>query len=840
MNVWSSHQVPSVAPAPGSHPRHIPRQTRRAALPRSTRGRQRLLLVGVVITPLVLLGISAWRSWDAAWQSAEVEGARTAHAAAEYAQRLLEAQLLRIERANDVLQNLTDAEIRAREPELHTRLRQITGRTAGSDANLAPPGFYLFVYDRNSLPLVSSTIMPVPASRPALNRDFAQVLGSANAPATYLGPLHTGRDTGRQFFSVFAPREGTGNALAEGAYDGAIAASIYVDTVNPALQALTSTPGMTVTLFRADGAVLARSVGSSEGGRSTASPGSPVIAAVAQGEERGTFRAVVNMDGVERAVAFRKVGGGWPMVAVAARSRPAIIAGWRREMLPQAALATASSLLLLGLARSVIHRKREIEAANHLLEQRVAERTQALAERERLLSLAQQAASAASWSWNPRTGEVWWSPEMFHLLGLDPGRDTDAATFERFMALVHPDDREALKKASDGAMVEGVMGLEFRVLQARPDGTHTERWLLCRAQVFPADESGGELLVGIDVDTTDRKRADERLEAATAAMEGFVYEWDFTTGQVTRGPGVVSVLGENPAPVRAAWLERTHPEDQARIESELRACFAVPSRERYALEYRVRRAAGDWAWVLDRGRVVRNPSSGVVLRAMGGVVDITARKLAEERQQLLMREVDHRGKNALAVVRAALRLTREDDPVAYRVAIEGRVDALARAQSLLAETGWRGSNLRHLLEETLQPFVAVVAAPQAVVEGPELELSAVATQPLTMLLHELATNATKYGALSSPDGVLRVTWSVEGDTMHLRWEETGCSAPGATPARKGFGSRLVDATVRGQLGGTVAWQWLTTGLLVELTLPTARVLTGAGAEQPSDFDGSIT
>jgi two-component sensor histidine kinase len=283
-------------------------------------------------------------------------------------------------------------------------------------------------------------------------------------------------------------------------------------------------------------------------------------------------------------------------------------------------------------------------------------------------------------------------------------------------------------------------------------------------------------------------------------------------------------------------MERIHPEDRPAAEAELRGCFAVPSRERYELEYRVRRADGGWAWAWDRGRVVRDPRSGLVLRALGGTLDITARRLAEERQMLLMREVDHRGKNALAVVRAALRLTRSEDANAYRAAIEGRIDALARAQSLLAETGWTGSGLRHLLEATLQPFVAAVAAPQAVLEGPEVELSAGATQPMTMVFHELATNATKYGALSAPDGVLRVTWSLGPGEMLLRWEESGGPPVAGGPARKGFGSRVVDATVRGQLGGAVAWHWRPAGLVVELAVPAGKLVAGergvptAGAE----------
>jgi PAS domain-containing protein len=114
-------------------------------------------------------------------------------------------------------------------------------------------------------------------------------------------------------------------------------------------------------------------------------------------------------------------------------------------------------------------------------------------------------------------------------------------------------------------------------------------------------------------------------------MEGFVYEWDLATGDVTRSPGAVALLGDEPALASEAWMERLHPEDRARIETELRACFAVPSHERYTLEYRVRRADGTGLGV-GPGSGHAPLSVGLVVRALGGVVDITARRLAEERQ----------------------------------------------------------------------------------------------------------------------------------------------------------------------------------------------------------------
>ncbi len=794
-------------------------------------------LAAAVVTPFLLLGISGWSAWEAARRSTAAELSRTAEAAAEFAQRLFEAQLLRIERAGDLLAGLPDTEIRAREAELHAELRRIADRRRQPDD---PVAYYLFVYDRHSLPLVASTLMPVPSGRPARDRDFARILSAPGGPAAYLSPLHLGRDSGRHFFSVTARRERTGNGLPPGTYDGAIAASVYPDTINPALRSLAAAPGDVVTLLRADGAILARSTGF--GGAAEASPrenaGSPLAAAVARGEERGIIHDSGGAGGAERAVAFRRAGAGWPVIATAERDRATVAAAWLRELAPQAALAGASSLLLLLLARAVIRRQRDLRLANASLERRVAERTLALRERERLLRLAQQASDAGSWSWEPGSGVVTWSPEIFDLLGLDPLRDAGTASFEGFLALVHPSDRERLAQAVEAAVSSGTMSAEYRVSRRTADGTREERWFLTRARLFPAEGNHAATLVGIDVDITERRRAEERFEAATAAMEGFVYDWDMASGHVARTAGVVMLLGEEVSPDAAAWFARIHPEDRERAEAEFQACLAVPARERFVLEYRVRRADGSWAWIWDRGRIFRDPATGLASRTLGGSVDITARRRAEERQRLLMREVDHRGKNALAVVKAALRLTRAEDAVAYRQAIEGRIEALARAQSLLAETGWAGSDLRRLLEGALEPFLGPVSAPQAVLEGLAVELSAAATQPLSMAFHELATNATKYGALSVPDGVLRIAWWTDATTLHLRWEETG-GPEAAPPRRKGFGSRVVDATMRGQLGGGAEWHWQPSGLLVEIALPLPRVLAQHGGSEEAEPDRGL-
>ena len=200
-------------------------------------------------------------------------------------------------------------------------------------------------------------------------------------------------------------------------------------------------------------------------------------------------------------------------------------------------------------------------------------------------------------------------------------------------------------------------------------------------------------------------------------------------------------------------------------------------------------------------------------------LNVTERKQAEARQALLSREVDHRAKNALAVVQSVLRLTRAGDLPRYIRTVEGRVSALARAQTLLAEDRWHGADLRTLLRGELAPFLA---GQRVELDGPPVALPAIAAQPLAMAVHELATNAVKHGALSVPGGRLVVRWAPRPGlpgSLGLRWEETGGPLLGGPPGRRGFGTRVLDGTVRGQLGGTVALDWEPTGLVCRLEIP---------------------
>ncbi len=213
------------------------------------------------------------------------------------------------------------------------------------------------------------------------------------------------------------------------------------------------------------------------------------------------------------------------------------------------------------------------------------------------------------------------------------------------------------------------------------------------------------------------------------------------------------------------------------------------------------------------------------------VAERTAELQAGEAQLLLLaREVDHRAKNALAVVQATLRLTPKLDTESYAKAVEGRVSALARAQTLLAQDRWRGASLRALLEAELGRLTAADGTPRVTLEGPPVLLPPEAAQPLALAMHELATNAAKHGALSTPDGRVDVAWRPlgTGDRLILRWVETGGPEIDQAPARRGFGSRVVEGVVRGQLGGTLDLSWPGSGLVCEISIPLARPSKSAG------------
>jgi PAS domain S-box-containing protein len=230
-------------------------------------------------------------------------------------------------------------------------------------------------------------------------------------------------------------------------------------------------------------------------------------------------------------------------------------------------------------------------------------------------------------------------------------------------------------------------------------------------------------------------------------------------------------------------------------------------------------------------RLSSAPMPGERGRVVVLVQDISEQREAEHRRDLLMREVDHRAKNALATARAALRLTRAPTLEGFVREVDGRIGALAHAIALLSTTQWQGADLATLARGELAPFLGDGrhGEPRVELHGPELRIAAAAVQPLAMALHELATNATKYGALSVPTGLVTLSWEVAAgppERLRLTWRERGGPPVAAPPEGAGFGTRVLHATLARQLGGEVAQCWDPAGLTCVIGIPAVRVLAG--------------
>lgn len=203
--------------------------------------------------------------------------------------------------------------------------------------------------------------------------------------------------------------------------------------------------------------------------------------------------------------------------------------------------------------------------------------------------------------------------------------------------------------------------------------------------------------------------------------------------------------------------------------------------------------------------------TGVTVGTVIEVRDIAQTRRDEETRTLLMREVDHRARNALAVVQSLVKLTHASDSVAYRTTLLGRISALARAQGNLAERKWEGAGLTDVVCEEL---MALCPPEHFSVEGPDVTLKPDQAQPASMIVHELATNAFKHGALSRPEGRVDVSWTVSGEQVELLWQERG-GPPVSEPEKRGFGSRLIQQLAQ-QAGAEVTKDWDPDGLQVQI------------------------
>jgi PAS domain S-box-containing protein len=333
-------------------------------------------------------------------------------------------------------------------------------------------------------------------------------------------------------------------------------------------------------------------------------------------------------------------------------------------------------------------------------------------------------------------------------------------------------------------------------------------------------------------------QSEQGRSLALAAGQMGSWDWDLAADEWRWDEGQHRIFGVEPRKFKitvAGIRALIHPDDWAALEATARG-MAEGARTRQ-IEFRVLRPNGEIRCCIGAAAASVD-GAGKVVRVSGVTTDVTDRKEAEERQVLLAREVDHRARNALAVIQSIIRLTHAKNVEDYVQAIEGRIKALSRAHTLLSDSRWHGADLATLVGEELAPYRA---GDKIKFAGPDISLQPATAQGLALALHELATNAAKHGALSSPGGKVTLDWQLQGDALTLHWIENGGPRI-AEPSSRSFGLKVIAASVEQQLGGKASFDWDPKGLRCTLSIPRSELTKSRAfklARNGGDGNGAV-
>src|SRR5712672_2150932 len=335
-------------------------------------------------------------------------------------------------------------------------------------------------------------------------------------------------------------------------------------------------------------------------------------------------------------------------------------------------------------------------------------------------------------------------------------------------------------------------------------------------------------------ETTDLLReSKDRLQLALNAAQLGSWQYDPLTRMVTGDARCQEIfdVAKNEADIEEL-LKPVHPDDLERLWTAIAASLDPVDPKRSATEFRLRRRNGDVRGVETLG-LGHFEGAGRERRAVsmaGTAQDITERKEREEKEHLLMREINHRAKNMLSVVDAIAHQTATRNPKNFVESFSERIQALSANQDLLVRNEWQGVDLGDLVNAQLAPFAGLIGS-RIVVHGPKLCLKPASAQAIGLALHELATNAGKYGSLSTDTGQVYVYWGTVGDTFTMSWTERAGPSVSA-PKRRGFGTIVMEAMAERSVGGRVDLDYASSGLTWRLTCPAVNALE-SGEREPN-------
>jgi len=413
---------------------------------------------------------------------------------------------------------------------------------------------------------------------------------------------------------------------------------------------------------------------------------------------------------------------------------------------------------------------------------------------------------------------------------------TDTLTYDDLLSAVHPEDAPSREAAMARALAAGAdYDTEYRILL----GDGEMRWVNVRGRVLCDARGRPQRMIGIVMDVTDRHRAfaavaesEGRFRLIADSAPALIWMTDAAGRPTFANRHYETVFGRPAVEMLGpGWVDILVAEDL----DAYRRAYGKAMRGRTDFKHftRARDRHGRILWFRCEGTPRFTPE-GEFLGFTGCNVDVTEAMIAQERQRLLINELNHRVKNTLATVQsiAAQTARRAESPEDFREKFETRLIALSQTHNALTRGGWESASLSELLTQEFKPY----AGEQVRLDGPEVDLPPRTAVTLGMVFHELATNAAKYGALSSPTGIVRVSWQAvlgaeAGPLLVLLWREENGPAV-KTPTRRGFGSRLIEGSVKGDLGGVSRMVFDPAGFHCRLEIDLSNPAVSA-TEQPT-------
>jgi len=428
-------------------------------------------------------------------------------------------------------------------------------------------------------------------------------------------------------------------------------------------------------------------------------------------------------------------------------------------------------------------------------------------------------AIAGTWVWHVPTDHFTGDERFARSFGLDPDQCREGIPLSAPFEQIHPDDRSRVREILEGVLKSGGdYRAEYRVRQ--PDGQY--RWVEAVGRC-ELDESGTPLrFPGVLVDIDLRKR-DEAALAESEEKHRRIFEQ--TSDLIFTADLDQVITACNPAAAEAIGLSQKEAvgrnisdfisaDDLELTRRMLREKLERGGTTRY--ELRVHKTNGEWRyWEINSGLTFDGAGEPVGLHVVGR--DITERKRLERQQQILVAELNHRVKNTLAIVQSIAHQTfRKGSPPGDAISgFEGRLSALAAAHNLLTAQNWEAASIEAVVGAALAPFCS---PDRCDIDGPEIALPPQTAVSLSLAVHELATNAAKYGALSNSSGRVSIEWRIDSERIELWWRERG-GPPVESPTKAGFGTKMIKRTLAAEFRGEVELDFASDGLTCRVVGP---------------------